>query len=249
MAAFVGGAEDYDDMLERSSAEVVVILTPPMSHYPWRWPVWMQGSTSYVEKPFCRHLEEADRLVGAARRKAVHLMAAPTLLLDPSADIIRRLIDEGAIGKAAYCVINSNSLGGAQPGYYDRFVRQTSYSGVEVLTRADQKTDPSWYFQQGGGPVYDGAGYPITRMTGLLGPVRRVVAFSGIVNPKRVVMEGTEAARQIDVTEDDLTALILDLGESRYVTINSGWIGGRAVKGRESLGPGAPLPRPESQTS
>ena len=236
VAAFVGGAEAYDDMLERTSAEVVVILTPPTSYYPLVLAGVEAGKHVYVEKPFCRHLEEADRLVEAAHRKAVHLMAAPTLLLDPSADIIRRLIDEGAIGRAAYCVINSNSLGGAEPGYYDRFVRQTSYSGVDVLTRADQKTDPSWYFQKGGGPVYDGAVYAITRITGLLGPVRRVVAFSGIVNPKRVVMGGTEVARQVDVTEDDLTAFVLDLGESRFVTINSGWIGGEGGGGTGIVG-------------
>ena len=55
--------------------------------------------------------------------------------------------------------------------------------------------------------------YSITQMTGLLGPVRRVVAFSGTVDPHRLLMGGTEEAQlkfqmarpeeKTDVTEDD----------------------------------------------
>ena len=60
VADFVGGAEaygDYDTMLRESDAELVVIVTPPMSHYPLALAGLEAGKHVYVEKPFCRHLE------------------------------------------------------------------------------------------------------------------------------------------------------------------------------------------------
>ena len=50
--------------------------------------------------------------------------------------------------------------------------------------------------------------------------------MSGVVDPHRVVLRGTEQVKQIDVTEDDLTMILLDMGDSRFVHINTGWIGG-----------------------
>ena len=55
VADFVGGAEaygDYDTMLEESDAELVVIVTPPMSHYPLALAGLEAGKHVYVEKAF-----------------------------------------------------------------------------------------------------------------------------------------------------------------------------------------------------
>jgi predicted dehydrogenase len=240
VAEFVGGAEayeSYDEMLERSDAELIAIVTPPTSHYPLALAGLEAGKHVYVEKPFCRHLDQANHLVETARRKGVHLMAAPTVLLDPPNIVMRDLIREGAIGKVAFAVSPSFQLGGAAPGYFDRFLRQLKFSSIEVLARPEEKTDASWYYQKGGGPVYDLAVYSITQMTGLLGPVRRVVAFSGTVDPHRMLMGGTEEARQIDVTEDDNTSFLLDLGDSRFVYVNAAWHGGGSrAQGMEIVG-------------
>ena len=228
-ADFLGGIEsynDYQDMLANSDAELVVIVTPPMSHFPLALAGLQAGKHVYVEKPFCRRLEEANQLVETARSQGVQLMAAPSIMLDPSVDVIRGLLAEGSIGKVAYANVSSNGVGDAEPGYYERFLRMTAEAGIDVLRRPDEKTDPAWYFQEGGGPLYDVGVYSITRITGLLGPARRVVAMSGVVDPHRVVLKGTDQVKQIDVTEDDLTLILLDMGDSRFVHINTGWIGG-----------------------
>ena len=216
---------DYGELLERSDAEIVVIVTPPTSHYELTLAGLEAGKNIYVEKPFCRHLEEANHLIETAERVGVQLMAAPTSLLDPAVDIMRTLIADGAIGKGAYSTVSANSLGDAEPTYYERFLQVTKESGIDVLRKEEEKTDPSWYFQRGGGPLYDGGVYAITRITGLLGPARRVVALSGIVDSHRRVLKGTAYEKRIAVTEDDLTMALLDFGESCFVHLNTGWIG------------------------
>ena len=240
VAEFVGGAEVFDDygkMLERGDVDLIAIVTPPTSHYALALAGLEAGKHVYVEKPFCRRLSEANHLVETARAKGVHLMAAPSILLDPPNVMMRDLIRDGAIGKVAFATSPAFQLGGAAPGYFDRFSRQLKFSNIEVLERPEEKTDASWYYQKGGGPVYDLAVYSITQITGLIGPVRRVTAFSGTVHPHRLLMGGTEEARQIDVTEDDNTSFLLDLGESRFVYVNAAWHGGGSrAQGFEIVG-------------
>jgi predicted dehydrogenase len=240
VAEFVGGAEaygSYTEMLEQSDAQLVVIVTPPTTHYQLALEGLKAGKHVYVEKPFCRHLEQADHLIETAEANAVHLMAAPTVMLDPPNMMMREMIAEGAIGNVAFAAAPAFQMGGAISGYFDRFSRQLEFSGIEVLTRPDEKTDASWYYQKGGGPVYDLAVYSITQMTGLLGPVERVVALSGTVDPTRTLMQGTEEVRQIEVTEDDNTSILLDFGESRFVYVNAAWHGAASrAQGMEIIG-------------
>ena len=228
---------DYSEMLAESGAELVVIVTPPTTHYPLAMEGLEAGKHVYVEKPFCRHLEEADRLIEAARANGVHLMAAPSVMLDPPNRMMREMIAEGAIGSVAFATAPAFQMGGAISGYFERFSRQLAHSGIDVLARPEDKTDASWYYQKGGGPVYDLAVYSITRMTGLLGPVERVVALSGTVDPTRSLMQGTAEARRIEVTEDDNTSILLDLGESRFVYVNAAWHGAASrSQGMEIIG-------------
>ena len=111
VADFLGGIQsytNYDDMLANSDAELIVIVTPPMSHFALALAGLQAGKHVYVEKPFCRHLDEANLLVETARSQEVQLMAAPSIMLDPSVDVIRSLLAEGSIGKVAYASISSN---------------------------------------------------------------------------------------------------------------------------------------------
>ena len=90
--------------------------------------------------------------------------------------------------------------------------------------------------------MYDLAVYSITLMTGLLGPAQRVVALSGAVDPTRTLMQGTPEERQIEVTKDDNTSILLDLGESRFVYIYAAWHGAASrAQGMEIIGSGGTL--------
>jgi predicted dehydrogenase len=57
-------------------------------------------------------------------------------------------------------------------------------------------------------------------ITGLLGPAKRVVAFSGITEKLRTVRGGPFAGKQIEVTADDNTLLMLDFGNSTFAVVD-----------------------------
>ena len=94
--------------------------------------------------------------------------------------------------------------------------------GRVVLARARYGwAGPSWgrwYYEPGGGALFDLGIYNVTSLCGLLGPVRRVVAMVGTAIPERVV-EGAP----IRVQSDDNAHLLLDFGESRFASVTTGF--------------------------
>jgi predicted dehydrogenase len=111
----------------------------------------------------------------------------------------KRLLDAGAIGKPCFARVRSSHGGPA--------------SGAWPL-------DPTWFYQEGSGPLLDMGVYGIHDITGLLGPAKRVVAFSGITEPVRTVRGGPFVGKEIEVTADDNTLLMLDFGDSTFAVVD-----------------------------
>jgi predicted dehydrogenase len=63
----------------------------------------------------------------------------------------------------------------------------------------------AWFYQKGGGSLYDLGVYNVTTLTGLLGPVREVVGMTGIVYPTRQVKD----LGVVKVEADENTMLIM----------------------------------------
>jgi predicted dehydrogenase len=112
---------------------------------------------------------------------------------------VHRLIGAGTIGRVAFARLRS-SHGGPASGAWPN--------------------DPTWFYQKGSGPLFDMGVYGIHEITGILGPARRVVAFSGITEPVRTVRAGPYAGKQIEVTADDNTLFMLDFGQSTFAVID-----------------------------
>jgi predicted dehydrogenase len=62
--------------------------------------------------------------------------------------------------------------------------------------------------------------YGIHEITGLLGPARRVTAFTGITEPERIVRGGPFKGKRIRVTEDDNVLALLDFGGSTFAVVD-----------------------------
>lgn len=60
--------ERFDEMLARTTPDVVVVGTPPNSHADHCLRVFAAGAHVICEKPFVSSLEEADRVIAAAER-------------------------------------------------------------------------------------------------------------------------------------------------------------------------------------
>ncbi len=185
----------YEEMLAKTTAEAVVLLTPLPLPFAQGKAAVETGRPVYIQKTMTASYREARELIDLAARRGVLLCASPGQMLDPAHRAAKDLIDEGAVGKVCF----ARGMG-SHPGHE----RGDTYG-----------TDPTWYYRPGGGPVMDVAVYPLHSLTGLLGPVRRVTAFSGVALPNR-----TWRGAPVDVKMDDNTLLLLDFGQAVYAELN-----------------------------
>src|SRR5919108_972817 len=189
---------DYDAMLAKADIECVFIATPIPLHYAQVMAALQAGKHVYVQKSMTTTLAEANDVVRTARAKGLKLCASPGEMLRPPWPQIKAVLQQGLLGRVYW------ALAGMQfSGHEHESFRQED----DVLSNVD----PTWYYKPGGGPVYDMTVYCLHELTGILGPVKRVAAMSGIGLPVR-----EWKGKRIDVEMDDNTLMLLDWGDSTF---------------------------------
>jgi predicted dehydrogenase len=151
---------DYRELIAAPDVDLVVVLTPALTHFEITRAALLAGKHVLSEKPLATTLAEADELVELAARGPGVYLPAPFTLLSPTYQAIARRIRRGDIGKP--CLARGR-YGWSGPGWNE------------------------WFFRPGGGPIFDLACYNLTSLTGWLGPVQRVTALTGTAIPERVV--------------------------------------------------------------
>jgi len=148
----------YDTMQELFAdpeIELVLNLTRPYQHYEVSKAALLAGKHVYCEKPLGADLEEGKELVALAEEKGLIIGGAPDTFMGAGIQTCRKLIEEGLIGEP---------VGG-------RLVMASH--GVETW-----HPDPDFYYQRGGGPLYDMGPYYITALINLLGGVSKVYGYA-----------------------------------------------------------------------
>lgn len=191
--------ESLDAMLDQADIDIVVNLTPIPAHGETSRKIVEAGKHLVAEKPIATTMEDADAIVEIARAKGLTCVVAPPNMLAPNRVEARRLIEAGAIGQPCFARVRG-SHGGPAAGFWP--------------------LDPTWFYQEGSGPLFDMGVYGIHDITGILGPAERVVAFSGITEKVRTVRGGPFKGKQIEVTVDDNTLLMLDFGNATFAVVD-----------------------------
>jgi predicted dehydrogenase len=182
---------EYSALLARLDVDLVVILTPMPQHGAMAKAALEAGKHVLIEKPMAVDLTEAANLVALAKRRGKHLVCAPFTTLSPTFQTIRRRIDRGDIGR----VVSARArYGWAGPDWTD------------------------WFYKPGGGALFDLGVYNLTTLTGLLGPVLRVTAMSGVAIPERDIQ-----GRRVRVEADDNAHVLLDFGGGCFAVITTGF--------------------------
>jgi predicted dehydrogenase len=190
---------DLDEMLAKAPLDAVVVNSPIPFHYVQIKKALEAGKHVYSQKAMTTTFAEADEVVELAAKKGLTLVASPgEMLRPPWPQIKEQVVEKGLLGRVYW------AMGGLQfPGHeYEQFRKDD-----DVLSNVD----PTWYYKQGGGPLYDATVYTMHQMTGILGSVKRVAALSAIGLPQR-----TFNGKTIDVEMDDNTQMLLDFGEGRH---------------------------------
>ena len=93
------GYSDYRQMLETEKPDIVAIGPRWIDrHHAMVMTCAEYGCHMYMEKPFCRTLEEADEMVSVCEMKHLKLAIAHGCRYTPQLTVARDLIREGAIG-------------------------------------------------------------------------------------------------------------------------------------------------------
>ena len=191
---------DYLDLLEHGNVDAVTIASPIGLHYEQGRLALTAGKHVHFNKTMTTTTAQATEVIELARKNNLRIVASPGQMLFPHNQYIKQLIAEGALGKLCWAAC------GAALGTYheDEVVRH----GNDVLSNID----PSWYFRKpGGGPLYDVTVYALHALTGILGPVKRVTAFSGVLLPERAFQ-----GRMVPCDADDNTLILLDFSGSVF---------------------------------
>ena len=182
---------DPQKVIESPNVDAVLILTSMPEHGRLSKAALEAGKHVLVEKPMAMTLDAAAELVELARNSPGYLVCAPHVVLSPTYQSMWRHINRGDIGKVY-----------SARGFY-------GWSGPWW---------GPWFYQPGGGSMFDLGVYNVTTLTGLIGPAQRVMAMSGIAIPERVV-----DGKMMKVETDDNAQLLLDFGNTAYGVVTTGF--------------------------
>ncbi|MEM1569230.1 MAG: Gfo/Idh/MocA family oxidoreductase [Candidatus Bathyarchaeia archaeon] len=193
----------YEDMLSKAGLDAVTIATPIQLHYEQALKAIKAGVHVHLNKPMALTVEEADVILSERDKARVKLVASPGIAFRRDVERVRSMLKDGIVGKIYWA-----RTGATAEGHEYEDFRKPGDLVVAV--------DPSWYYKRGGGPVYDMGVYALHLITGVIGPVKRVTAMSGIGLKRRMVL-----GREVEVEMDDNTVMLLDFGDSKFAILHS----------------------------
>jgi predicted dehydrogenase len=170
-------------LLEEARPDAVVNLTPAPLHAAVTAECLQAGAHVFSEKPLASSLADADRLIEEARRRSLTLLCAPASAVTRRVRWLADLVASGELGRPTLASAQAASMG---PAAWDE------YTG-----------DPTVHYSPAVGPVLDLGIYRLHELTTILGPVRAVRATGTIAIPRRTVVAGPLAGREIEVTAPD----------------------------------------------
>ena len=194
-------AQTPDELLKNSELDVIVNLTVPAAHFGVSKDILTSGKHAYSEKPFVLSVEEGLALKKLAGERNLKVGSAPDTFLGGAHQQARAIIDAGKLGRIA--------------------------SGtMHVMSRGMEHwhPNPDFFFQPGGGPILDLGPYYITDLISLVGPIKRVSAFTGMARTEReVTAEGPFKGTFVKVGTPTTIHAILEFHSGAIITLGASW--------------------------
>ncbi len=181
---------DLDEILADPTVQIVVNLTPPQAHFEISQQCLNAGKHVYSEKPLALDLGEARSLVELAETKGLFIASAPSSFL-------------GTAGQTLYQAVRRGERGTPRLVYAemdDGMVHRIGYENWKTASGAYWPAKNEFET----GCTLEHAGYALTWLVGMFGPVRRMVSFASCL----VHDKGPHTPK--DYTTPDFTAACLE---------------------------------------
>lgn len=192
----ISRALSVEALLVDPDVEAILNLTIPKAHFEVAMAALGAGKSVYNEKPLAVEREEARKILKLASEKALRVGCAPDTFLGAALQTSRQLIDSGAIGTP---------------------VGATAF--MICHGHEDWHPDPAFYYQPGGGPMFDMGPYYLTALVTLIGPVRRVTGSAQISFRERTVTSAPKFGSTIRVEVPTNIATVVDFANGAVGTV------------------------------
>ncbi len=183
-----------DALLADSSVDAVVNLTVQRAHAEVNTRILQMGKHAYSEKPLAMSYAGAQGLVALADRCGVRIACAPSTFMGEAQQTAWKLIREDRIGtvRVAYAEVNWGRMESWHPA-------------------------PEAYYDTGVMP--DVGIYPLSILTAIFGPARRVRAYGKVILPERVTKKG----EAFQVTIPEFVIAVIELASGTVARLTANW--------------------------
>lgn len=185
-----------EELLADPDIQMVINLTIPQAHAAVALQALEAGKHVYSEKPLAATREEGKRVLEVARSRGLRVGCAPDTFLGGGIQTCIKLIEDGWIGTPIGAT--AFMLGGGPEGWHP---------------------NPDFFYQPGGGPLFDMGPYYITALVALLGPITRVTGSAKISFPERIATSKEQFGKKIKVETPTHIASVLDFASGPIATL------------------------------
>ena len=198
----------YDEMLANKDIELIFNITTPKAHHPLTLAALNAGKHVYLEKPIAVTREQGQELLAAAKANNVRIGCAPDTWLGCGNQTARAVLDSGIIGEPT--AASFFFVGGGPDGYHQ---------------------DPEFFYQAGGGPMFDVGVYSVSHAVNLLGAVKRVSAFTKKTWTERTILSEKKKGQKMKVEVPTHVSANLEFANGTIATFMTSF----DVRGTHSL--------------
>lgn len=167
---------EVDALLASPEVDILLNLTPPKVHYSTSLVALQNGKHVYSEKPLAIEFLEGKALLDLAASKGVIVGCAPDTFLGRGLQTCIQTLYNKTIGEpiaaSAFMVCHGHE---------------------------DWHPSPDFYYQPGGGPLFDMGPYYLTALVCMLGSIHRVTAFARPTFKERMVTSDSANPHRIKV--------------------------------------------------
>ncbi|RLQ92445.1 Gfo/Idh/MocA family oxidoreductase [Planomicrobium sp. Y74] len=186
------------ELLADQEIDLVINLTLPKVHAEVCLQILEAGKHVYVEKPLAISLQEAKQMLVKAHEKGLLVGGAPDTFLGAGIQTALRLIENGEIGVP----IGASAF---------------------VISRGHEHwhPNPAFYYEKGGGPLFDMGPYYLTALIALLGPIHRIAGSARISYPERTILSEPNAGQKITVSTETHISGTIDFASGAVGTLTA----------------------------
>ncbi|PGT84681.1 MULTISPECIES: Gfo/Idh/MocA family protein [Bacillaceae] len=220
-------AYSVQELLDDSEIQLVINLTIPKAHALVCIKVLEAGKHVYTEKPLSITREEGKQILETAKKNNLFVGSAPDTFLGGGIQTSISLIEKGEIGTP----IGASAF---------------------MISRGHEHwhPDPGFYYEIGGGPMFDMGPYYITTLVSLLGPIERLSGSARISYSERIITSEPKSGEKLTVKTPTHISGVLDFASGAVATLTTSFdaMGGTSLPPIEIYGSEGTLLVPDPNT-